>query len=179
MPRVNKDSTLWQQAYKAHKVKNLSPKKYATQTKRKEPMALYKELLDVKAQLKILRQRKKHLEKALKDSSFKRPRPEYMDKTIKLYALLLEDNCYYIGMTRNMDKRFAKHIKGTGANWTKLHRALSIVEIRETNNSDDDKVALLENDMTVEYALKYGKDKVRGGGYCQSKPRWPDVVIQS
>jgi predicted GIY-YIG superfamily endonuclease len=98
---------------------------------------------------------------------------------VSLYALQLEDGCYYIGMTFDVIRRFKKHGTGKGAAWTRLHKPIQILEVRETKFYDQDEVAKLEDDMTLEYALKYGSDKVRGGGYCQAKPRWPPVVTEN
>ena len=38
-----------------------------------------------------------------------------------LYMLPLEDGCYYVGTTVNINKRYNQHAAGTGAAWTKLH----------------------------------------------------------
>jgi len=99
--------------------------------------------------------------------------------TVKLYALTLEDGCWYVGMSYNVTKRFIKHKAGKGANWTKLHKPIEVVEVRETVEITQESAAKLEDDMTIEYAMKYGSNNVRGGGYCQRKPRWPDVVVQN
>lgn len=98
---------------------------------------------------------------------------------IKLYTLKLEDNCYYIGTTFNIEKRFKKHLKGNNAVWTRLHKPIEIVEIRVTKSFDQKEVIKLEDDMTIEYAMKYGKDFVRGGSYCTMNPYWPDIIIQN
>ena len=98
---------------------------------------------------------------------------------IILYALELEDNCFYVGMTFNIKKRFSKHVKGKGAQWTKLHPPIKIIETRTTKLYSQDKAALMENDMTFEYVMKYGRDFVRGGGYCQTNPRWPSIILQN
>ena len=92
---------------------------------------------------------------------------------VSLYALRLSDGCWYIGMSHNVEKRFKRHLKGKGAYWTKLHEPIEIAEVRETNLYNQDAAAKLEDDMTLEYALKYGTQYVRGGGYCQAKPHWP------
>lgn len=99
--------------------------------------------------------------------------------TVKLYALRLQNNCWYIGMTYDVERRFAKHSKGKGANWTKLYKPIEISETRDTKLYSQAEVGKLEDDMTLEYALKYGSDKVRGGGWCQTKPHWPDVIRQN
>lgn len=98
---------------------------------------------------------------------------------VKLYALRLEDDCWYVGMTHNVQNRFMKHHNGKGAIWTKQHIPIEVVEIRETSFYDQDSASKLEDDMTLEYAMKYGSKFVRGGGWCQSKPRWPDLITQN
>jgi predicted GIY-YIG superfamily endonuclease len=93
--------------------------------------------------------------------------------TIKLYALRLEDNCWYIGQSWDVEQRFKRHVKGKGARWTKLHMPIEVAEIRDTKVRIDSEAAKLEDSMTLEYATRYGVEVVRGGGYCQAKPRWP------
>lgn len=100
-------------------------------------------------------------------------------REVMLYALRLEGNNYYVGMSYNVERRFASHVKGKGAAWTKRHRPLEIQETRPTGKFIQDEVAKLEDDMTLEYALKYGSDRVRGGGWCQAHPLWPDVVVEN
>jgi len=97
-------------------------------------------------------------------------------REVKLYAIKLEDDCWYIGMSYNPNDRFLKHCNGKGAQWTKLHPPIKIVETRGTGKYIQDEAADLENDMTLEYALKYGSAYVRGGGFCQAKPKWPTLI---
>lgn len=98
---------------------------------------------------------------------------------VVLYALRLENNCWYVGATHNVNRRFSKHMRGKGAVWTGLHKPIEIAETRITAEYHQDKTAKLEDDMTLEYAMKYGGDKVRGGGYCQVKPRWPTLITEN
>lgn len=98
---------------------------------------------------------------------------------VKLYALKLENNKWYVGQTYNVEKRFKSHSTGRGASWTMLHRPIEIAEIRETEFLIQDDATALEDDMTLEYALKYGAENVRGGGYCQLNPLWPDIILQN
>lgn len=142
-----------------------------------ESMALMHELEDIKKQIIELKTRSKAIRKKL--AGQKLIKGDYFNKPIMLYALKLEGGYWYVGMSRNPEKRFKRHGTRKGANWTKLHTPIEIHEIRDTKLTDDGEVALLENDMTLEYAMKYGSDLVRGGGYCQSKPRWPDVILQN
>ncbi len=108
-----------------------------------------------------------------------RTNSKYGTVPVKLYALRLEGDYWYVGMTYNVDKRFKKHCKGKGAQWTKAHKPIEIVEERVTEFLLQEQVAPLEDDMTIEYALRYGADKVRGGGFCQFHPHWPAVVLEN
>ena len=83
------------------------------------------------------------------------------------YVLELEDGCWYVGMTSNLNVRIGAHLNGTAANWTKLHKFKRLVEVRIGNRTTEDA-------LTIEYTEKYGEDKVRGGswtkvscGYCK------------
>lgn len=136
-------------------------------------MVLQKEFQENKKRIRTLIKRNKSISKILKAKGQKPLRKEYMEKPIMLYALKLEGNFYYVGMSRNPEKRYKRHLKGKGSMWTKQYRPIEIIEIRETGSSDDSEVGLMEDQMTLEYAEKYGYDNVRGGGYCQRKPRWP------
>lgn len=104
---------------------------------------------------------------------------EYEKIPYQLYALELESGCWYVGMSRNPQRRFKRHGTPKGARWTELHKPTRIHETRATNILVESEAGKLENDMTLEYALKYGSEVVRGGGYCQRKPVWPDVIIQN
>lgn len=106
---------------------------------------------------------------------------EYFDKPFQIYVLKLEDDCWYIGSSRNVNKRFKKHMNGTGSKWTKMHRAISIEQIRPTEALTESEACLLEDQVTIEFALKYCAQKVRGGGFCQVKatPRWPKEVKEA
>lgn len=143
----------------------------------KDDVNLTIRLKEVNAQLEELKAERREILKTLKERA-KLARQGRLTP-VKLYALRLADGCWYVGMTFNPEKRYRQHLKGKGATWTKLHRPLELVEVRVTTFYDQDSAAKLEDDMTLEYALKYGSRYVRGGGWCQTKPRWPDVVVQN
>lgn len=136
-------------------------------------MVLQKEFQENKKQIHFLAKRNKYISKTLKDRGQKPLRKEYMERPIMLYSLKLESGFYYIGMSRNPQKRFKRHLKGKGSMWTKKYKPLELLEIRETGSNNDSEVGLMEDQMTLEYARQYGYDNVRGGGYCQRKPIWP------
>jgi predicted GIY-YIG superfamily endonuclease len=138
------------------------------------------EELEVRARLKSLEAERKALVRTLALMVSRRKALNGKPVRVWLYALRLEDNCWYVGMTYNVQRRFEKHFSGKGAAWTKRHKPIEIVEQRQTDCILQLDAAKLEDDMTLEYALKYGGDNVRGGGYCQVKyVRWPDVVLQN
>lgn len=94
-------------------------------------------------------------------------------KSIKLYVLRCEHSCWYVGSSWNPETRFRRHAKGKGAVWTKLHPPIEIVKLIDTKTDKDYEVAPMEDALTLEYAEMIGKQFVRGGGYCQMKPKWP------
>lgn len=179
-----KDSKLWEQAYASYKVSVPDYKKTKHYSKtvsnlQAEPVRLMHDIADITKQIRELIAKKKTLQKQLKSMGDYRPiKSEYFDKPIYLYVLLLETDKWYIGQTRNVDKRFNRHSKGKGAIWTKKYKPIEIVMTRNTNLTSEGEVALLEDELTIEYAKKYGIENVRGGGYCQAKPRWPKEVLE-
>ena len=83
--------------------------------------------------------------------------------TIKpfVYQLKLEGDNHYVGITYNLNLRYAQHLSGNGAKWTKLHKPMSIQSVWTDGNVE------LENNITLTLMKKYGKDKVRGGKWCK------------
>lgn len=60
--------------------------------------------------------------------------------------LRCEDNSVYTGITNDLKQRFAKHISGTGAKYTRSHKPKKIIAVFE---SDDKSMAL-----RLEYRIK-------------------------
>lgn len=141
----------------------------------KDDNALYHELQIVIKDIQRLNKRRQILLKLLKGTKLevKNVPDSWFERPIWLYVLELEDGKYYVGMTRDVDKRFARHARRKGANWTKLHAPIRILRRENTKLTDEYEVAILENELTFETAIQYGLDNVRGGGYCQMHPNWP------
>ena len=78
-----------------------------------------------------------------------------------VYVLQLEQNNYYIGITMNLNMRWAQHCDGNGAGFTKLYKPIKILEVFPNGSLQ------MENEITLQYMEKYGKDHVRGGSYCK------------
>jgi len=77
----------------------------------------------------------------------------------QIYILKLRGGKYYIGKTRNIERRWEEHITGRGTGWTKKHIPISLIKtIKSTSQFDEDK-------YVKEYIAKYGIENVRGGTY--------------
>lgn len=88
---------------------------------------------------------------------------DYLSRGKKyIYVLMLEDGCYYVGKTNNLERRFKEHYEGlnNGAVWTKKHKPIEIIFPCDMLNPED------ENNFTFMYMKKFGIDKVRGGDFC-------------
>lgn len=80
---------------------------------------------------------------------------------VTIYVLRLSDGKYYVGKSSNPVSRIAQHFNSAGAEWTKLHPVVDVVEVIENcDGYDEDKV-------TKQYMGRYGIENVRGGSYSQ------------
>ena len=80
-----------------------------------------------------------------------------------IYVLLCEKNKWYVGKTdKKPVVRFKEHLAGKGSAWTRKYKPITIAEIYEGDNFDEDK-------KTKELMSKHGINNVRGGSYCQIK----------
>ncbi|MGY5957106.1 GIY-YIG nuclease family protein [Kosakonia sp. BK9b] len=84
-------------------------------------------------------------------------------KKYYLYALELEDGCYYVGSTTFVDRRFAQHMAGKGAEWTRLHRPVRVLETVPVMVDNTSQLVWLETEKTLDYMKQYGHARVRGG----------------
>lgn len=85
-----------------------------------------------------------------------------------VYVLELEDGFWYVGIAICVEKRFKQHC---GTKWgrksiaTRAHKPIRIVETQPLGVFDDAEANQLEKNKAIEYAIKYGHDRVSGGGY--------------
>lgn len=76
-----------------------------------------------------------------------------------IYILKLKEGKYYIGKTKNIEKRWNEHLSGEGSVWTKKYKPTFLMKIIvSTSYFDEDK-------YVKEYMAKYGIENVRGGTY--------------
>lgn len=181
MPIVNNSE--WDEARKQYQRKfgknSVKYVKHWQPIKNKETLVLLQEKRELKEQIKLLKLRLKAIDKKLEGKDVENvSKPRYYKKNIYIYVLRLEDGFWYVGTSRNVANRFKRHVAGKGANWTKLHKPIEIHEVIDTETNDDREACLMEDQKTFEFAEAFGIDKVRGGGYCQTKPRWPEHVVR-
>ncbi len=82
-----------------------------------------------------------------------------------IYVLELENGKYYVGISKNVEARFAQHISGDGAEWTKRFKPIRLIYKVKTGHASKEKAEKLESDETIAVMKKYGRQNVRGGEY--------------
>ena len=177
------DSKLWEEAYQIYKG-NRKQRKPRTRNKQqaRPQTALQKEYANNRLEIMRLQKRQEQLKKEMDKRGINTMvRAEYYDQNIQLYVLKLENDNWYIGSSRNVERRFKKHLSGKGSKWTSQHIPIEIVEVIDTNTNHDVEACKKEDDLTLQYATKYCAQKVRGGGYSQVEvtPHWPREIIES
>lgn len=114
-----------------------------------------------------------HLEKYLTFDNLKKEKDEYEVKKqgvishgemIHLYVLELEDDCRYVGITKNVQEALKDHQKGFHE-FTKKHKPIKILSSRELKTNDFNKAREKEDLETQKLMREFGIDKVRGGKY--------------
>lgn len=86
---------------------------------------------------------------------------------ITIYVLLLEENKYYIGQTKNYNQRLKFHLKGRlGSDWTKKYKPIRTIKLIKTNLIKTEDALTIENSTTIEYMKLFGWRNVRGGDFC-------------
>ena len=88
-----------------------------------------------------------------------------MPKRYYIYTLILEDNRIYVGMTRNLERRFTEHMNGKGARYTIRHKPLYIQSYGIVKCESPQEAEKYEDARTLELIYKYGIEVVRGGRF--------------
>lgn len=76
-----------------------------------------------------------------------------------VYILKLKEGKYYIGKTKNIEKKWNEHLSGEGSEWTKKYKPILLMKIIVSTSYFD------ENKYVKKYMAKYGIENVRGGTY--------------
>ncbi len=83
-----------------------------------------------------------------------------------LYVLLCEHGKFYVGISRNVQKRLEWHKSGKGAEWTKIHKPIRLISDKQLPYCSYEKVKPFEDGTTIKLMKKHGRENVRGGIYC-------------
>lgn len=76
------------------------------------------------------------------------------------YTLQLEEGKYYVGITTNLNYRWAQHISGQGSKWTRMYKPKDILSVCQGG-------AEMERRVTLELMQEHGFEHVRGGPWCK------------
>lgn len=90
-----------------------------------------------------------------------------VEPTQTLYVLKCEDDCWYVGITGDMDQRWRQHSRGSGAEWTKEHHPIRIHSQRSVPYSQAKREEAI---LTATLMLKYGINRVRGAAMSYRRP---------
>lgn len=81
-----------------------------------------------------------------------------------LYALKLEDDKWYVGITTDTPKKaFADHKAGRGGSWTSEHKPLEIEREKDLGELDIVEARRMEGRVLRKYMEHYGDENVRSG----------------
>ncbi len=82
-----------------------------------------------------------------------------------VYVLKLEQGKYYIGISRNVNKRIDNHCIGEGAAWTKKYAPIRIISVDPLPCNKKKEAEEYEDERTQRLIRRFGKNNVRGGSY--------------
>lgn len=92
------------------------------------------------------------------------------------YALLLQDECIYVGSSNNIYIRIMEHLYDPSmtSNWIKEHGpVIRVLEIVRNSTPED------ETYKTLEYMTTFGWESVRGAGWCKVDLRNPPTALHA
>ena len=79
-----------------------------------------------------------------------------------VYTLKLENDCYYVGYSENLNRRLYQHFNGEGSKWCKLHKPIELHSVMIGGKNE-------ESVETLRLMEVHGKDNVRGGSYTRTE----------
>lgn len=101
---------------------------------------------------------------------------EYEFDDYKLYVLALNEGKFYVGITKEIERRLAEHKSGIGARYTSYYKPIGVVYRQNLKTRYKKEAERQEHILTIQLMKKYGVDRVRGAEYCQIST---DKVIQA
>ncbi len=124
-----------------------------------------KDIKNIKAAInELLKQRKINVKQKKINKQIKRQKNKtQIFKEKFLYVLKLQNNKYYVGITKDIDHRLQEHVAGKGSWFTKLYKPEKIIQADRYTDISENEMFDIETFVTVEYMQKYGINNVRGG----------------
>lgn len=89
-----------------------------------------------------------------------------------VYTLILENDKYYVGFTRDLELRIHQHCQAGGSEWCIENRPISVLSVQEGNEN-------LEIAQTALMMSLYGWENVRGASYCKVNMNRPPPFMES
>jgi predicted GIY-YIG superfamily endonuclease len=89
-----------------------------------------------------------------------------------VYTLRLENKCYYVGWSSQINVRIAQHFLGVGSKWTKLHPPIEVLSVVQGDY-------VMEQATTIAMMCRHGWEKVRGGPWCSIELSCPSPIMQA
>mgnify|MGYP000100112999 CR=1 FL=1 len=102
----------------------------------------------------------------LRGANFKEQVYEYDSIDVGIYVLKCEQDCFYVGSSKDIMRRFIQHRfeKNNTSKWLKIHRPLDVFLVYLCDEKD---LWKWEQDFSKAMIWKYGITKVRGGYYTK------------
>ncbi|VBB18207.1 GIY-YIG nuclease [Yasminevirus sp. GU-2018] len=88
-----------------------------------------------------------------------------------LYFLELEHGKYYVGKSKDPLTRIDEHKSASGADWTKVHKPIKVINVIPMINDFD------EDMQTLKLMREQGVDNVRGGSFCKFNLSQEDLTM--
>ncbi len=89
-----------------------------------------------------------------------------------VYSLRLENDCYYVGWSSQVNIRIAQHFLGKGAKWTELHPPIEVLSVVPGD-------LVMEEATTIAMMCRHGWENVRGGPWCAVDLSCPDAIVKA
>jgi len=99
-----------------------------------------------------------------------------------LYVILCDDDSFYIGVTRDMPRRWSEHTGGKGAEWTKKHKPVLIIHHEKFCSQDD--AYNREKELKTGFGRKwlkreYVNGRLRQAGKEPKNDKWKEKYKES
>lgn len=91
-----------------------------------------------------------------------------MKYLITIYVLELEDNKFYVGKSRNFNRRLNQHTFGKGSAWTSQHKIVNVYKTFQFYVKSEFEEIEKENLITIKFMEEKGWKNVRGGWWCNT-----------